>query len=512
MVSFFTSRLLCSATAALALICAAHVTPAHADVVVSSTPTESVASKDQLSAQQLFAKVWQVKGSPNLKNGRLDEIDLTIPGRIFVSYDASLASGLVAQVKVSGSSKAAVEAITMFPQPHYKSSIREKISEALTLDVVKGTRVENGTYLLTEIRVKNKRALRGLTSRAGVTVIEDNVLLSLSKEAYDAVSAPAKPTSRRRLADTTGGLVVKELDKNSTNWSLMTSRMWTIQPSDGVIDDASTITLDVQIPGNVSIYRLSDRVCDSCIAQIRVSENNSVPLAQVTSSGAAGLEIALKSPPAAGLVFWTSVEVYPGVNVKTTAGKGVNVQDDLVYSTLDAIDVFATRDAKVFVNDKADDTYAMFATFTTYKNASLQINLPGALNALGRTSFAASDASAINWFGKSIKSRARAMAEEKGTICIDATEITKMNVTTKDTIKQVSYPGSKTFACTKRGTPKRIPGNVNETLSMDDETVSGVSDGKSGSDKKSGATHVAGSLSQLIAAALVLASVALAAL
>ncbi|GAB9477763.1 hypothetical protein Gpo141_00014906, partial [Globisporangium polare] len=175
----FSSRALAVALLALLAITSnRYVQQAHASTFavndasgldISSSAIEKVASDKQLDANQLFAKTWYIKGNAAKNISVVDYIRLIVPGRVFITYaenSASSPSGAIGEVKVSGSSEAVVNVV---------EAISNNTAAGPKLVVLTTSTATEGEYLLTEIQLFTKNALRVVVTKgsADVVILED---------------------------------------------------------------------------------------------------------------------------------------------------------------------------------------------------------------------------------------------------------------------------------------------------------------------------------------------------
>ncbi|ETK71074.1 hypothetical protein F441_22128 [Phytophthora nicotianae CJ01A1] len=134
-----------------------------ATITVSSSTTKQAKPSTDLYK---YAKQWTVSGSSN--SDKIDTLDISLTGNVFMSYTDSLPKGVLGYLNVSGDSQTVVDAVTVT----YKRFLN--VSAAAT---------QSGN-VLTEILLSSSGEVAVLDcSRSANVVIEDGVLVTSSSDA-----------------------------------------------------------------------------------------------------------------------------------------------------------------------------------------------------------------------------------------------------------------------------------------------------------------------------------------
>ncbi|GAB9472796.1 hypothetical protein Gpo141_00009964 [Globisporangium polare] len=464
--------------ALLLLLLLAVVGPQHAiaqyeDTRLQTTvskETAAVAPADQVSSNQAFSKTWQVKKSAVAGGASvIDGLDISLPGRVFVSYTESASSDLLAEVVVSGSSKAIVEVVDIHGDliAGILAGNTYGVKDAVMDDVA------TGAFLLTEIKLHQKRTVKKINPwGTGEFVVLDNVLFSKTKEDFaaltsEAASAAAKP-STFKLTELT-----KYEEEDRRVWNLTASNKYAkVNLNFSIPGYARTDTLRPEdaSPGTIAVIKLGAELDET-------SAMDKFEIVATQSNGLTNLEFRPKpSHNIQGLYMATYIFVLPSVQL--------NIVDSVVDRFADfrsnayptnGFSTFTSMDGNgaVFISDKEASLYLDEADFIGI-TGNLQVDV-GELSSTSMVLQSISDDS-IDFFATSISTITpiTATVSGNGSICISSGNNLEVTQLDANRTAQVSYTGKPSARkCVKRELPERVPGKI--VMKKDAESSSSAS-------------------------------------
>ncbi|GAB9472799.1 hypothetical protein Gpo141_00009967 [Globisporangium polare] len=500
----FPTRALARAVLLLAFI-STRLHQAHAadasGFAITAGSAEKVASDKQLDANQLFAKTWQIKGNAAKNISFVDTIRLNIPGRVFITYAESSASGAIGEIKVSGNSEAVVGVVEVV-------SNTTAGGPKLVLQTT-GAATE-GTFLLTEIQLFTKNKLKDvLTKGSADVVVLDNVLYTKGE-----ANAVKSSSSSRRLTDKTG-LVVEEKPKTVDATTGRSTKNVFLKPASGSLSDIQNIALSLGVEGAVTLSQLDPDYGDGAyVGYIMISEsqpNSNVSTIDqvklIATHGSDGESLQLQTTatnPKDGGEYYFFIYVVPSAKVKVTNTTSVDMDNYLDIPYNDRLLLTTDGTGDVFVSDKTLAVYADFISLESTGSGNIQVDIGDAApdNVLYIYSYGSGN---VTYLGENLTSLAVAYALGDGRVCLAPKEETFVNIPMRSTTDQVSYTGKKenAFACTTMDLPKRVPGKIGAGEKVTAVApVSGAAGGdKSGSNSPS--SSASGVLQSLVTVSVV---------
>jgi hypothetical protein len=230
--SFMNTFSLCVASVA-ALV---SYTLAEADFSVTSQSTMALQSTvDHVS----YVKQWTLTATAtNEGDDKIDSLNLDISGRVFVSYESDMPSGVLGYVNVSGDSKEIVDMVKVVTNDDDDEQLHVRIDNSSASSGASG-------YLLTEIFLAASNGVTDVKSqRTAEVVLENDVLVT--RDSDEELQLEASDSSAVFVAATGTSLSLKQLKLELSDSSSLQFAVGSVSISEDAkleAHDSSAITV-----------------------------------------------------------------------------------------------------------------------------------------------------------------------------------------------------------------------------------------------------------------------------